>query len=174
MATKLKPGVLDGIRHTETVELEWNGEVYEVDVRPLKHTECEEIQAILARPVQLKARGSDLDKKGGMGKTPVNINSEVMAKSRYQAALRAAAMGTIDDAWTVQTINEEWPSEWVMKVGAHVQRISGIGNPEEVRSFREGSGKQDILRSGDETQDTAERSRDANATSAGSANSQLE
>ena len=129
---KLKPGVLNGIKHVETVEVEYNGEKYEIDIRPLRHSEAAVIQGILSKGLKVKTSG----KGKHVATESVDIDMEQMIKARYEAQLKASAMGTVDPAWTEQTIDEQWLPEWIVQVGDAVMRISGIGNPEEVEQFR--------------------------------------
>lgn len=149
MAEKLTPDLLDGIKHTETVELEHNGKTYEVEIRPLKNSEAAKVRA-----EQWKALKINADLFGtGDSKTKKEARANLLAKKleremsfspgdilegKYAAWLKAAALGTVDPAWTEEKIDELWPAEWVEKVGSRVMEISGIkAADEEIESFRE-------------------------------------
>lgn len=128
MAKKLNPALLDGIKHRETVELEHNGEKYEVEIRPLKYSEAAEVRGLI----------------GGNSKVDINevkksmdLDLSGLIRGRQLAMLKAAALGTTDPEWTEEKIDELWPPEWVQKVGERVMEISGfyIDEPD-LKSFR--------------------------------------
>jgi len=76
MAEKLTPDLLDGIKHTETVELEHGGKVYEVEIRPLKNSEAAKVRA-----EQWKALKINADLFGtGDSKTKKEARANLLAK----------------------------------------------------------------------------------------------
>lgn len=121
----LKPGMLAGVQYKEVFEVEYEGEKYEVEIRALKHTEASEIQAILATGIKLVGPRND-----------VQVDTEKMTLAQFKAQLKATAFGTVEAGFTEAVIENEWPSELISKVGARIMTISGIGNPEEVKTFR--------------------------------------
>jgi len=133
VAQKLKPELLDGIKYTETVELEHNGQTYEVDIRPLRHSEVAAVQSLISSALKVDMKG--IGKK--VARENVSFDVGEIVKGRYAAWLKAAALGTVDDVWTEEMIDQKWPPEWVQKVGAQVMKISGISEPQEIDSFRE-------------------------------------
>lgn len=134
--SKLKPGMLKGKAYTEDFIVEFLGEEFEVEIRPLKHSEAAEVQNILMKSFNIKGTPKQ-------GQTPdFELNNEEYTKAQFSAVLKAAAYGTVDADWTEDLINEEWPSEIINVVGQRVLTITGIGNPEDVERFRkERSGK---------------------------------
>lgn len=121
---RLRPGALDGIQHTEEVELEAEGRTYFTDIRPLKHSEAKRVQKILSGAVHF--RGKATGRKRDRIDADVELNSGDFVEARYNAQLKAAALGTVDDFWNEETIDAEWLSEWIAKVGERVMEISGI------------------------------------------------
>lgn len=123
---KLKPEMLQGNKYTEEVVVKLpSGEEAEIEIRGLKHLEASKIQGILSRAVKVDGKGNAKD-----------IDTAVLTQSRYEALLKSCAMGTVDEDWTEQSINDYWTTEMIEKVGDRVMMISGIGNPEDVESFR--------------------------------------
>lgn len=131
---KLVPGVLNGAKHTEIVEVEFDGQTYEVEIRALRHSEAAVIQALLSKGFKMKTGGT------GLNKDAVDIDMATTVQAQFEAQLEAAARGTIEDGFTKEYIDAQWSSEWIQKVGDQVMKISGIGNKkedaDEVDSFR--------------------------------------
>jgi len=148
MGKKLTPDLLNGVKHKEIVEIEHNGETYEIEIRPLKNSEAAQVRAEQWRGLKINA---DLFDKAGSAKTKsakaklleeklgekMTFSPGDIIAGKYSAWLKAAALGTVDPAWTEEKIDELWPSEWVEKVGERVMEISGIkAVDEEIESFR--------------------------------------
>lgn len=126
----LKPGMLTGIMYRETIELEMKGETFEVEVRPLRHSEAAQVNGLLSKGVKIDGLVAKEDMSN------VHVETEKMVEAQAEAQLKAAAFGTVDSCWNELTINTEWPLEWIQKVGARVMLISGVGNADEVERFR--------------------------------------
>jgi hypothetical protein len=132
---KLLPGALNGAKHTEMVEV-YNGEdKYEIEVRPLRHSEASVIQAMLSKGFKMKTGGT------GLNTNTVDVDMEKTVQAQFEAQLESAARGTVDAGWTAEVIDAEWLPEWIKVVGDHVMKISGIGNKkedqDEVEQFRQ-------------------------------------
>jgi len=128
MAKKLKPALLDGIKYRETVELEYNGEKYEVEIRPLKYSEAAEVRGLI---------GGNSKVDISEAKKSMDLDLSGLIRGRQLAMLKATALGIVDPEWTEEKIDELWPPEWVQKVGERVMEISGfyIDEPD-LKSFR--------------------------------------
>lgn len=123
---KLTPGALNGIRHTADVNVETpDGQSHEVEIRPLRHSEAKQVQRTLSGAVRYRSSASRLDDS----EADVELDGGAFVEARYDAQLLAASLGTTDEAWTEETIDELWPSTWIAEVGQEVMEISGIGDP---------------------------------------------
>lgn len=135
MAKKLKPALLDGIKHRETVELEYGGEKYEVEIRPLRHSEVAEVQGLITSGMKVDVNDM-IGKKRAKGET-YSFDLGGYMRGKRTALLKAAALGTTDPEWTEEKIDELWHPEWVQKVGERVMEISGFHVEEDdLKSFR--------------------------------------
>lgn len=126
----LKPGMLSGILYREKIELEMNDETFELEVRPLRHSEAAQINGLLSKGVKIDGLAAKEDMSN------VHVDTDKMIEAQADAQLKAAAFGTVDSCWNELTINAEWPIEWIQKVGNRVMAMSGVGNADEVERFR--------------------------------------
>lgn len=117
------PGLLDGIRHTEKVKYEHpEAGPLEVEIRPLRHSECKRVRRLVTGSVRLT--GTQVDMEGG--EPSLEMDAGALVEGRYSAQLTACGLGTTDARWTEATIDAEWPTDMVVLVGDRIMEISGI------------------------------------------------
>ena len=137
---KLTLALAKGIKHIETVTVEHDGESYEIDVRPLRHSESKEVQSILSRGVKVNQKmiGKSQSKE-------VLVDTATLTEAQYDAWMKAAALGTIDSEWTTDSIDKTWNPKWIELVGEKIMELSGIesmkkqaekAEAEDIDSFR--------------------------------------
>jgi hypothetical protein len=137
--SKLTLALAQGIKQIEVVTVEHEGTSYEIEIRPLRHTEAKQIQGILSRGVKVNQK-----QIGKNASQAVEVDTVALAEAQYDAWLKSAALGTVDAEWTTQTIDESWKPKWIEEVGEKVMEISGIDSPskrkeaseEQLNSFR--------------------------------------
>lgn len=135
MAKRLTAGVLNGTAHRELVKLEWLGEEYEVEIRPLNNKEATMIEELLQDGMNIDIREAP---NGKMMKR-VNFDNKANFKSRKKADILTVAMGTVDDSITEEVVENEFPPKFVTEIAEAVRKISGIGNEDEIEEFNEGA-----------------------------------
>jgi hypothetical protein len=134
MAKKLTAGVLQGAQYREKMNVEWLGEIYEIEIRPLMNNEASEIEALLQEGVSVKGKPGI---KGRMERV-VDFDTKKNTYGRYKADIKAVAYGTTDESLTEEVIEREFPRKLVKEIAERIKKISGIGNDEEVEEFNEG------------------------------------
>lgn len=142
MAQRLTPAVLAGKQYRETVDLELDGQIFEVEIRPLTHLEKAEIQAIEAKAI--KVHNKQVGRNINLQAQEYEINAGQIVLDSAKAKLKLVELGTTDPEWTEKTINELWKPEWIEQVANRIAEISGLTNPQdaykslkELESFRE-------------------------------------
>jgi hypothetical protein len=129
---KLTMALAEGIKQIEVVTVEHDGQTYEIEIRPLRHTEAKQIQGILSRGVKVNQK-----KIGKNESQAVEVDTVALAEAQYDAWLKAAALGTVDTEWTTQTIDESWKPKWIELVGEQVMELSGIESPQKRKEASE-------------------------------------
>ena len=132
---KLTAALLQGKQYRETVKVEHDGQEYEIEIRPLTHTEKAEINAIELKGVNLDAQ--DIRR----GTQAVKIDASELSKNRAKADLKMIELATVDDEWTAEKIDQVWKPEWIEKVSNRIAEISGLERGNQQNSFREDSKK---------------------------------
>lgn len=133
--SKLTLALVKGKDHTETVTVESDGEKFEIDIRPLKHSEQAVVQSLLVKGMKQKSK--TIGKKQ-VASEELELDFAAHIGNRYEARLEAAAIGTIDAEWTKETINEYWLPQWIDDVSTRVFEISGIDLPDNKKKDEEG------------------------------------
>lgn len=134
MAKKLTAGVLQGSHYTEVMEVTWQGEQFEVEIKPLTNKEASEVEALMQEGVTIKGKPGI---KGRMERI-MDFDTRKNTFGRNQADVKAVALGTVDESITEDVVENEFPHKLVKEIAAQVKRISGIGNQEEVEAFNDG------------------------------------
>ncbi|KQB92103.1 hypothetical protein AB4J90_11900 [Geobacillus thermodenitrificans] len=129
MARKLTAGVLNGTAYQETMIVTWNGEEFEVDIRPLNNKEATEIEELLQEGVTVKGTPT---LKGKMAQT-LHFDSKANLRGRKRAAIKAVAYGTVDPMITEQVVENEFPPKLVDEIAERIYAITGIGNKQQVQ-----------------------------------------
>lgn len=132
---KLTAALLQGKQYREIVKVEHEGQEYEIEIRPLTHTEKAEVQSIELQGVSLDAQ--DMRR----GEQAVKIDASELSKNRAQADLKIIELATVDDEWTAETVDQTWKPEWIEKVSNRIAEISGLERGNQQNSFREDSKK---------------------------------
>lgn len=132
---KLTAALLQGKQYRETVKVEHDGQEYEIEIRPLTHTEKAEINAIELKGVKLDAQ--DIRR----GTQAVKIDASELSKNRAKADLKMIELATLDAEWTAETIDQNWKTEWIEKVSNRIAEISGLERDNQQNTFRESSEK---------------------------------
>lgn len=138
MAKKLTAGVLQGTAYRETITVEWMGEQYEVDIRPLNNKEATEVEALMQEGINIKAT------QGAGGNIRRNMrfefDSKANLKGRRKADVLAVAYGTVDESITIDVVENEFPPKLISEIADRIKEISGIEEPdlaEEGETFPE-------------------------------------
>lgn len=137
--SKLTLSLAQGIKQIEEVTVEHEGETYEIEVRPLRHSEAKQVQSILSRGVKVNQK-----KVGKSESQAMEVDTVVLVEAQYDAWLKASALGTIDPEWTAQTIDQTWQPKWIEEVGEKVMEISGIESPEKRKKSATEDGNEDL------------------------------
>lgn len=132
---KLKLSLAKGLQHFETVDLTVGDKVYQIEIRPLRHTEVAEIQALLSGGLKTKGEFNE----NQTATREFDVDFATYTKNRYLAGLKAAALGTVDPDWTEETIDKYWKTEWIDTVAERVLAISNVARPDQAKTeiFRE-------------------------------------
>lgn len=134
MAKRLTAGVLNGTAYRELFNFEWQGEEYEVEIRPLNNEEALKVEECMQE-------GVTVDVKEGPQKKllkRVHFDSKENFRGRRKADILAVALGTVDPSITVDVVDREIPPKVVREIAQRILQISGIGNDEEIQDFAEG------------------------------------
>lgn len=134
MAKKLTAGVLQGNQYTELMEIVWQGEQFEVEIKPLTNKEASEVEALMQEGVIVKGKPGI---KGRMERV-MDFDTRKNTFGRNQADVLAVAYGTVDESITQEVVETEFPHKMVKEIAARIKQISGIGNQEEVEDFNDG------------------------------------
>ncbi|MED3647772.1 hypothetical protein P4475_13365 [Halalkalibacterium halodurans] len=134
MGKKLTAGVLQGAKYTETMSIEWQGEVYDVEIRALTNAEATQVEELQQEGVIVKTSPGI---KGKMNRT-INVDPKANFRGRKQADLKAVALGTVDSSLTEEVIEKEFPPKFVNEIAERIRKISGIGNQNEIEEFNQG------------------------------------
>jgi hypothetical protein len=129
---KLTMALAEGIKQIEVVTVEHDGQTYEIEIRPLRHTEAKQIQGILSRGVKVNQK-----KIGKNESQAVEVDTVALTEAQYDAWLKASALGTLDEEWTIQSIDGTWKPKWIEQVGEKVMEISGIDSPQKRKELSE-------------------------------------
>jgi hypothetical protein len=133
LAKKLTAGVLQGNAYRETMEVEWDGETYEVEIKPLTNKEASEVEALMQEGVTVKGKPGI---KGKMQRT-MDFDTRKNTFGRYDSDIKAVALGTTEKSITEDVVDKEFPPKLVKEIAKRVKQITGIGNQEEVEEFNE-------------------------------------
>lgn len=134
MAKKLTAGVLKGTAYRENFKVEWQGEEYEVEIRPLNNQESLQVQELLQEGITIKAKPSINGQLARM----MDFDTKANLRGRAKADVKTVELGTIDETITQDVVEKEFPPKLVSEIANRIRQISGIGNQQEVEEFNEG------------------------------------
>jgi len=134
MAKKLTAGVLQGNQYTEVMEVVWQGESFEIEIKPLNNKQASEIEALMQEGVTVKGKPG---MKGKMERV-MDFDTRKNTFGRYQADMKAVCLGTTDESITEEVVENQFPPKLVKEISAQVKKITGIGNQEDTDEFNEG------------------------------------
>lgn len=134
MAKKLTAGILQGASYTEVMEVEWQGEKFEIEIKALTNKQSSEIEALMQEGVDMKGKPG---MKGKMERV-MDFDLKKNAMGRYESNLKTVALGTTDESLTEKVIENEFPPKLVKEISARIRQITGIGNKDEIEGFNEG------------------------------------
>ncbi|MCH5586317.1 hypothetical protein MK805_15345 [Shimazuella sp. AN120528] len=133
MTTKLTPAILAGTSYVEKVPLKIEDQTFEVEIRPLTHTEKKQVEACEQASVKVNTKSAGTT--GKLNTQTFEVNAGELVRDQGTAQLKAVALGTVDAEWNEETINQLWKSEWVEQVYQRIAEISGL-NRTKQNSFR--------------------------------------
>lgn len=134
MAKKLTAGVLQGTSYAETMTVEWQGEEFEVEIKPLNNSQASEVEALMQEGITMKG------KPGMKGKVERHMDFDTKKNlfGRNRSDIKAVALGTTDESLTEQVVESEFPPKLVKEIAERIKQITGISNKKEVEDFNEG------------------------------------
>jgi hypothetical protein len=124
MTIKLTPALLAGKSYTETISLQVDDQAFEVEIRPLTHTEKKQVEACEQASVKVNTKSAGTTAK--LNTQTFEVNAGELVRDQGTAQLKAVALGTIDTEWNEDTINQLWKSEWIDQVYQRIAEISGL------------------------------------------------
>jgi hypothetical protein len=133
VTTKLTPALLAGKSYTETISLQLGDQVFEIEIRPLTHTEKRQVEACEQASVKVNTKSAGTT--GKLGTQSFEVNAGELVRDQGTAQLKAVALGTVDAEWDEDTINQLWKSEWIEQVYQRIAEISGLSRAKQD-SFR--------------------------------------
>jgi hypothetical protein len=133
MPTKLTPAILAGKSYLETISLKVDDQIFEVEIRPLTHTEKKQVEANEQASVKVNTKSAGTT--GKLNTQTFEVNAGELVRDQGTAQLKAVALGTVDNEWNEDTINQLWKSEWIEQVYQRIAEISGL-NRTKQDSFR--------------------------------------
>lgn len=131
---KLTAGVLQGTSYTKSITVEWMGEEYEVDIKPLSNKQASIIEALMQKGVIVKGKPGI---KGRMERV-IDFDTTENTKGRYEADVKTVALGTVDESITEEVVENQFPPKIVKEIAKEIRKITGIGEQEEIEVFNEG------------------------------------
>jgi len=134
MTKKLTAGVLQGAQYTELMELVWQGEAFEVEIKPLTNKQASEVEALMQEGVTVKGKPGI---KGKMERV-MDFDTRKNTFGRNESDVKAVSLGTSDESITEDVVNDQFPHKLVKEIAAQVKKITGIGNQEDTDKFNEG------------------------------------
>lgn len=134
LAKKLTAGVLQGASYTETMEVEWNDEKFEIEIRALNNKQASEVEALMQEGVTVKGKTGI---KGKMERI-MDFDTKKNMFGRYQSDVKAVALGTTDTSLTEEVVENEFPPKLVKEIAKRIREITGIGKQDDVEGFNEG------------------------------------
>lgn len=134
LVKKLTAGVLQGTNYRENMQVEWDGETYEIEIRALNNREASEVEALMQEGVNIKGRAG----RGGNIERIMDFDAKQNLIGRKESDIKAIALGTTDESITESVVANEFPPKLVNEIGGRIKQITGIGNIEEIEGFSEG------------------------------------
>lgn len=134
MAKKLTAGVLQGASYTETMQVEWNNEKYEIEIRALNNTEASGVEALMQEGINVKGKAG----RGGKIEQVMNFDSKQNLIGRRKSDIKAVALGTTDKSITEEVVENEFPPALVEEISSRIKQITGIANVDEIQDFTDG------------------------------------
>lgn len=138
MVKKLTAGVLQGAEYTETIQVKWLEDTFEVEIKSLTNTQASEVQALTQEGVNIKGKAG----RGGKMERVMNFDTTKSVLGRNKANIKAVAMGTTDKSITEKVVENEFPPKIVQEIAERVKEITGIKDEDEdenqVAEFNEG------------------------------------
>ena len=134
LSKKLTAGVLQGASYKETMQVEWQGDTFEIEIRALTNREATEIEALMQEGVTIKGKPGI---KGRMERV-MDFDTRKNTFGRNQADVKAVALGTVDESITEEVVENEFPHKLVKEIAQRIKEITGIGNQEDIEEFNEG------------------------------------
>ena len=134
LAKKLTAGVLQGASYTETMQVEWQGETFEIEIKALTNKQAAEVEALMQEGVIIKGKPGI---KGRIERI-MDFDTRKNAFGRYESDVKAVEYGTTDPSITREVIENEFPPKLVKEIANRIKQITGIGNQDEIKGFNEG------------------------------------
>lgn len=137
LVKKLTAGVLQGTEFTESMQVEWLGEQFEIEIRPLNNTEAGEVQALMQEGITVKGKPG----RNGKMERQMDFDTKANLLGRNKSDVKAVALGTTDKSLTEKVIENEFPPKLVKEIGQRIKEITGIEiekQGESLEAFNEG------------------------------------
>lgn len=138
LAKKLTAGVLQGASYTENMQIEWQGEEFEVEIKPLTNKEASEVQAMAQEGINIKGKPG----RGGKMEQHMDMDSKANTIARFASDVKVVALGTTDESLTEKVVEKEFPRKLVIDISTRIREISGISKEDEdderIKDFNEG------------------------------------
>lgn len=138
MVKKLTAGVLQGTEFKESMQVEWNEQTFEVEIRALSNSESAEVESLMQEGINVKGKTG----KGGKMDRVMDFDTKKNFLGRSQSDIKAVSLGTTDKSITKEVVEKEFPPKLVKEIANRIKEITGIavGNSEsdDIESFNEG------------------------------------
>src|SRR5699024_478065 len=126
-------GVLQGVSYTETMQVEWQGEQFEIEIRPLNNKEASKVEALMQEGVSVKGKPG---MKGKMERV-MDFDTKANLMGRNESDIEAVALGTTDKSITKKVVENEFPPKLVKEIATQIKNITGINIGKEIEEFNE-------------------------------------
>jgi hypothetical protein len=131
MAKTLTAGALNGTAYKEKMTVEWQGEQYEVEIRPLNNKEATEVEAAMQEGLEIKGE------PGRAKQTTMTFDAKAAFIGKKKSDILAVAFGTTDASITAEVAEKEFPPQIIEAIATRVKELSGIkGAATEGEPFR--------------------------------------
>lgn len=134
MAKKLTAGVLQGTAYKETMQVEWMGQDYEIEIRALSNSEANEVEALMQEGIKINSERV----KGGRMERVMDFDTKENLFGRNKSDIKAVALGTTDKSITEKVVENEFPPKLVREIGQRIKQVTGIRVDSQVEDFNDG------------------------------------